>query len=52
MSNEALVRKMIEEVEKIEKEVIVDKYSNTTAMKKDAVLRIYNKLLEVTKDED
>lgn len=47
-----IVEKMIDAVEKIEKEAIVEKYSNDNAMKKDAVSKIYKKLLEETANEN
>lgn len=52
MNKEAVIEKMIEEVETIEKETLVEKYSNDNAMKKDAVSRIYKKLQEVITDEN
>ncbi len=51
MNKDQIVEKMIYEVEAIEKEMIVEKFSTDNAMKKDAVSRIYKKLLEVTQDE-
>lgn len=52
MNKDAVIEKMIEEVEIIEKETLVEKYLNDTAMKKDAVSRIYKKLQEVVENED
>lgn len=52
MSKDDMIEKMIEEVENIERETMVEKYTNDNAMKKDAVSRIYKKLQEVTSNED
>ncbi len=52
MNRDKAIKEMIEAVEKIEKEAIVEKYTNDSAMKKDAVSKIYKKLQEVAKDED
>ena len=52
MSKDEIINVMIEEVEKIEKEAIIEKYTNDNAMKKDAVTKIYKKLQEVCSDEN
>ena len=56
MNDNEMIEKMITEVEQIEKEVLVAKYSGDgsmkNAMKKDAVARIYKKVKEVVTDEN
>ena len=52
MNKEAVVEKMISEIEVIERETLVEKYSNNKAMQKDALSRIYKKFQEVIESEN
>ena len=52
MNKEVVIEKMIEEIETIEKEALVEKYSTSKAMQKDAVSRIYKKFQEVIENEN
>lgn len=52
MNKQKIVEKMINEVNKIEKEEKIEKYQNDTAMKKDAVSKIIKRLKETTVNEN
>ena len=52
MSRDDMIEKMIVDVERIEREALVEKYAKETDLKKDAVSKIYKCLQEVTSNED